>query len=363
MQSKHSKQIDELIWLCKQAGERFDLIQGAGGNASVRTADETLIVKSSGTILSALGPDTGLSHLQNIELLALLKHLATTSDAIPLSELEKAADAGTKAALVEGGKPSIETLMHAMLGPFTLHTHPIAVTSLVCRTNWRDTAQDILPEAIVVPYLTPGISLALALRNLLANRGEQPVSRNTVVLLENHGLVVAGPDARAVMTETNNIVEKIEIRLGFTLRHYADVSILADLVSRTCNNNFCAYLIEDIVLQNAVLQHRELFFKAPVFPDYAVYLGATAINLAELNDAEPILLYFKTNGHAPRVVLNKNRLFLIGLNIRKCREMEEILKAHILTLINTSASAAQSLSPAEIAHLNNWDAEKFRQKL
>ncbi|MGH9550594.1 MAG: class II aldolase/adducin family protein, partial [Terriglobales bacterium] len=77
-----STRIKELTWLCRRAGERFDLVQAAGGNASFRSADETLTVKGSGVALSAVTEDSGFAVMDNRSLLDLLHEMSGQRTAV-----------------------------------------------------------------------------------------------------------------------------------------------------------------------------------------------------------------------------------------------------------------------------------------
>ncbi len=69
------------------------------------------------------------------------------------------------------------------------------------------------------------------------------------------------------------------------------------------------------------------------------------------------------HGDYPKVVLHDNMIFFIADSIRKAREIEEVLKFHLITMTNNDDGRINYLSKSEIQYLNNWDAEKYRQKL
>ena len=61
------KNIKELVTISKYFGQRFDLIQSAGGNISVKF-DDMMLIKSSGIILSDLTENYGYSIINNKKL-------------------------------------------------------------------------------------------------------------------------------------------------------------------------------------------------------------------------------------------------------------------------------------------------------
>jgi hypothetical protein len=64
----------------------------------------------------------------------------------------------------------------------------------------------------------------------------------------------------------------------------------------------------------------------------------------------------------PKVIVFEDHLFLIGANVKKCKESEEVLKSHVLTL-STATPNVQFLANDELKYLMNWDAEKYRQRI
>lgn len=353
--------MQELIWLCKRAGERFDLVQAAGGNASMRTASEELVVKGSGVALSAVTVDAGFATLDNTALLKLLDDLRANASngkdsTSAKTELERLANEGTERAKKSGTKPSIETLLHTLLGPFTLHTHPLAVTSLVCRSDWKELARELFPHAGLIPYVTPGVRLALAIYDAIETATSQSAAR--VLFLENHGLVVAAKDVKTVMDTTNAIVGTLNEELNLDLQRFAVVNTVSDLINKACRTDLCAYLVEDPELKSA----QALAAAPPAFPDQAVYAGPSGLVLDTLADSRPVTQYVNLYGHPPKVVLHEGKIFIMGDNIRKCRDAEEVLKAHVMTL-RTAPSVMKFLEHEEVEYLLQWDAEKYRQRL
>ena len=74
--------------------------------------------------------------------------------------------------------------------------------------------------------------------------------------------------------------------------------------------------------------------------------------------------YVERYGQLPRVILYKasiDHLFIVSENMRRCRDIEQVLKAHALTLLSASIPQVQFLQDDELIYLMNWEAEKYRQ--
>lgn len=166
-----------------------DFVQGSGGNVSVKDKDFKLIlVKSSGTVLSKVLNDEDY-------VLYSLKD-------------EK---------LITNGKPSIEALMHYILGRYVIHSHPILVGALVCAREAPVLLADIFCkcgfEWHFIPYISPGLDLKNEIQSLILNKKIGPYGE-VVLFLGNHGLVVSGSSIDSVIALHEKCLSIISNRIG-----------------------------------------------------------------------------------------------------------------------------------------------------
>ena len=68
------KEINSLIKISKYAGERFDLVQSAGGNSSIKLKNGTMLIKSSGVTLSDLNFNFGFTKVNNKKIKLILNN-------------------------------------------------------------------------------------------------------------------------------------------------------------------------------------------------------------------------------------------------------------------------------------------------
>jgi len=355
-----SAALSGLVHICRKSGERFDLVQAGGGNASFRSADQRLYVKGSGLMLSEV-TDRSFAELDNNALLEVVSDLSQRWENLPYSELEKIAQEATMKACRNEQRPSIEALSHAVLGPFTLHTHPVAVMSLVCRPDWQSRAREILPSAHLLPYTTPGILLALSLYTV--SHGAFAFDAPMIALIQNHGLFVAARSAEESFEVTNYVVETISAGLGMNLSRYVICNEVSNLVFAATGIELCAYLCGDAELIELIKVRPEAVLCRSAVPDHAVYCGPDALVLESLDDQRPIVDYVEAYRQAPKVVLFGSHLFFLGANVRKCMEVQEVLKAHALALKEIlPLTPVHHLEQSEVARLLNWEAERYRQQ-
>ncbi len=110
-------------------------------------------------------------------------------------------------AAVDGGVPSIEAPLHAMLPyRYVAHLHPALVNGMVCGKDGEAIAQKLFPGAPYVAYRAPGVTLAQCMRRAIAACPEAP----KVVFLKNHGVVVAADDPSEIDAMYSDMLAKLE---------------------------------------------------------------------------------------------------------------------------------------------------------
>lgn len=212
---------DALLELSHELGreERRFAILGEG-NTSTRLSEGTFAVKASGSQLGALSRP-GLAHCRLAPVLDLFQTPNASDDEIEAALLSaRVSD--------EERKPSTEALFHAYLlsldgVEFVGHTHPEAVNALLASPHAENFAvKRLFPDQIVccgarsvlVPYVHPGVPLALAIRDgvqeHIAAFGETP----RLVLLRNHGLIALGKTPQAVLAGTLMAEKAARVFLG-----------------------------------------------------------------------------------------------------------------------------------------------------
>ena len=190
------------------------------GNTSTRLSDEEFAVKASGSSLSNLSRG-GVALCRTQSVLDLFNSPNASDDEIERVLLAARQSEGER-------KPSTEALFHAYLlsldgVEFVGHTHPEAVNALLCSPHAQNFAlKRLFPDQIVccgatsplVPYVHPGVPLALAIKEHveahIARFNEIP----RLVLLENHGLIALGKTPGAVLAATRMAEKAARIFLG-----------------------------------------------------------------------------------------------------------------------------------------------------
>ena len=349
----------DFVKISRYAGSRFDLVQASGGNTSVKLDGERLLIKASGVHLSEVNVQEGYVSVQYPKIIEILnkKDLSSISTK---SEREAAATRLVMAATQAIGasnRASIEVFLHAMLRRFVLHTHPLAVNMIVCQTNWRQYLKTNFPDALLVPYATPGIELGVLLSSSLNTQDVGCESIPKVIFLQNHGLIINSESIEEVVQLTEEVVLGCEKICGLDLSKYREATKLNEFLG----GELVCILSEDRELDTLLQTGSHPTFHKPSVPDTFVFCGVEPLYLEDLNSQTPLREYNKKFHDTPKVVILNGKHYFIAKNIKKAKEVEDVYKAHILVLAQMKQNCAY-LSDSEFAYLGNWEAEKYRQQ-
>jgi hypothetical protein len=105
------------------------------------------------------------------------------------------------------------------------------------------------------------------------------------------------------------------------------------------------------------------------FPDAVVFFGVETINLKSSSDKNTLdlldnhLSAYKTKYlDYPRLIIFDEALYFVGESIKKCMELQDVLKIQ-KTIDDTLSHKRVVLTEAQSLALLNWEAEKFRKNL
>lgn len=207
----------ELDVICKLSqfyGSDPSIVLAGGGNTSCKV-DGHLYVKASGTSLATITPE-GFAKMDS----AKLDQLVETE----LDSEREAREAQYKAAILEarteperGQRPSVEVLLHNIIpSTYVVHSHATLVNTLTCHQDGQKLAEEIFGEEIIwLPYVDPGYILAKELKRCLQEYQTKTGSTDfKAILMANHGLIIAGNDPETIRANTEDVLSRIEARLG-----------------------------------------------------------------------------------------------------------------------------------------------------
>lgn len=338
------------IKISKYAGMREDLVQAGGGNSSYKCSEKEMVIKASGYQLTDVCENEGY---------AIVDYEVIKQEFLSVNNLDEIDEKRVKSIMdksfISGGKPSIETFLHAVSGKYTLHTHPIVVNILATRDKGMEFLQGLFPEALIVPYATPGVQLARAYFEAYNKKNIHDSNDIDIVFLQNHGLVVSGNTPDEVINKTETVTKKIETELGIDYLDYHNLTKLW--------NFFNDEIVWKVTDENIIKYYKENGkWMSNFCPDCVVFLGKAFLKLEDRDIVHQIEEYYAKYGK-PVVLEYNNCLYILADNVKKAFEIQSVLSFSAQVSKNNCGYLLNYLSEQEQNYLLNWDAEKFRRSI
>ena len=337
-----SAEFDALLALSERIGRDPALVQGPGGNTSIKR-DGIMTIKASGTWL-AQARERPI--MVPVRLDPLLQAIAEDEPSTETSQaFVVAADNPLQL------RPSIETTMHAVLPQrVVVHVHCVETIAWAAREDARQALESRLAgfDWVFVPYARPGRPLTKA---ILANYR----AGADVIILGNHGLVVAA--------ETVAEAEALLAAVSERLRLPARPAPAFDASALTAAAAGSSYRPADDPLVHALASDPLRFLIAAAgsyYPDHVIFLGPAAVALAEGHRADEMAAL------AGRPTLPMLLVEGAGVLMREDATPGAQAMARCLSDVTGRVSAhirLRRFSAVEEDALTNWDAEKYRQAL
>ncbi|MGP1397305.1 MAG: class II aldolase/adducin family protein [Inquilinaceae bacterium] len=322
------------------------LVQGAGGNTSLKTDGGTLWIKASGTwLMHAETQDI----MVPVALEPLRRALGRNDPAA-----EKAQDFVDRARNPSDLRPSIETTVHAVLPQkVVVHVHCVETIAVAVRTD----AVSLLEKRLsglawaFVPYVRPGLPLS----RWMSERMSGDV---TVVVLGNHGLVVAADS----VDEAADLLADVSRRLTQPARPAPppDIGTLQGLAAGSAYG-----LPADPAAHGAATDPLSARIAAggSLYPDHVIFLGAGSVVARPGEAAEAVRARVAERGGTDPV-----SILVPGKGVLMHRDAGAGAQALARCLADVTArvpadAPLRYFTAEEDGELLNWDAEKYRQSL
>ncbi|UCG57085.1 MAG: class II aldolase [Phycisphaerales bacterium] len=210
----------ELIRISNETGGDPTLVQGGGGNTSVKTADgQYMYIKASGTALKDMNERQGWRRLR-LDLarsVVLDKSLAKMPpqrrEPEVVNRLLLACDDNIKTV----ARPSVEAHLHAWLDKCVIHLHPSAAGAYHNAKNGRAKLEkpfkdEPLPP-LWVPYTDPGYLLAKRIARLVDRYQGQFGKGPAILFLAKHGLFITERTAAGALRLVRRVISRCNSKL------------------------------------------------------------------------------------------------------------------------------------------------------
>jgi len=242
--------------LSYELGSDIDLVQGAGGNSSIKVNATQMLIKGSGKWMSdSLSEEIFVS----VDRQAIMQDLENSS----LQELSAYVNVGSI-------KPSIETLMHVTIPyKYTFHLHCLRSIANICLKNINFEKLNSLPYPnILIEYNAPGADLANKILEGIAESDIPP----KIYFLKNHGIILSSNQIDEI-EEMLNSLEALFPAQTHMLEHQSD-GMDTDILPDEKIQDFClvkSSSFKKFCLDKSMLQNLS---QGILYPDHVVFLGA-----------------------------------------------------------------------------------------
>ncbi len=375
--------LQELINISRYFGANPDFILEGGGNTSVKS-DHHLYIKASGVALADITAG-GFVKLERKALVRILEKEypedAQKREAEVLKDLLTA-----RSAEHSNKRPSVETLLHDLLPQrYVVHSHPAMVNALTCARNGKDEAELLFgTRALWIPSLKPGLTLALTLKKTLAeySRLNQPPPQ--IILLQNHGMVIAADSPEKIKEITCSLIDKIESRItrkpdyayAPSACDHERVTLIAPVIRtlllKENQGSICVFHTNKEIA--GLVRSRKDFkpLSSAFTPDHIVYSGHRALFIPAASNMEEqyqtitagLTAYIQENGCNPRVIAIQDLGIFTWGNSKKEADaaFALFLDATAIAAYAESFGGYQFMDPELITFIREWEAETFRKK-
>jgi rhamnose utilization protein RhaD (predicted bifunctional aldolase and dehydrogenase) len=380
-----NKALADLIRISNETGIDPSLVQGGGGNTSVKTEDDQyMYIKASGTALKDMNAKQGWRRLR-LDLarsVVLDKSLAKMPprrrETEVVNRLLRACDDKIKAK----ARPSVEAHLHAWLDKCVIHLHPSAAGAYHnAKKGWAKLEKlfkdDKLPP-LWVPYTDPGFMLARKIARLVEGYQERYSKSPAILFLHKHGLFITAKTADGALWLVRNVIKRCN---GPLIQPKA---ASAKSISQQKINDY--KLCIEQAYSKALKKHQQIWYyyndaiadflnqknakkmlTGSLTPDELVYANGAAMWVDKC-DSQSIAGRLKQQIQKGKKPATAFLVKDIGLFVAGTEKIAPTVRDIVLysLFIRTNANrmgGILTLNRRQEDFINNWESEAFRKKL
>ena len=380
------KALLDLVRISRAVGGDSYLVQGGGGNTSVKTKDgKYMYIKASGTPLGEMNRRKGWRKLHLDSVLSIIKDKSVQQMDVQAREAEVVHRllAACRDTVIGNTRPSVEAHLHAFLGKCVIHLHPSAVLAFLNAKNGKtrllQSFKDQKPPALWVPYAAPGFSLAKKISKLIGDYQKRFSQKPSILFLEKHGLIVSAnsPDSalrliRMIAARCKNRLKQSKIAktksVDRTIINRAKQVIHRAFLEATGRNVTISYFYDNHIATFLKEKNAPEMLRPPALtPDELLYANGPAMWL-EKPDEKKIVR--KITGQLDRNVrltvaflIKDVGLFIVSTPATAHTIRDIVLSSFVIRANALRMGGIVSLTKAQRDFINHWEADAFRWKV
>jgi len=389
------KALSELIRISNTVGKDSSLVQGGGGNTSVKTADgKYMYIKASGTALKDMNGRKGWRRVRLDSVLSIIEDKSIVKLGTHAREIEVvnrlllACDDQVTAV----ARPSVEAHLHGYLDKCVIHLHPSSVGAYANAKNGKAELERLFKTETLpplwVPYTDPGFMLARRIARLVNHYQKQHGKKPPIMVLDRHGLFVSaeGADAalrlvRKVINRCNSKLKRLktqacprakrrDTRLKTKPPLARDIAAAKSTIRKaffeaTGERATISYFCDDELAAFWRQKDAQKMLAAGVLtPDELVYANGPAMWVGTQNIAKRLTQQIKKGEKHSVAFLVKNVGLFVAGERKIAKTVRDIVAYSIFIRTNAKRMGGiRSLNKRQRDFINKWEAEAFRKKL
>ncbi len=375
-----------MIKISNATGKDSTLVQGGGGNTSVKTDDgKYMYIKASGTALKDMNRQTGWRRIRLDSVLSIIKDKSIgqldtyARETEVVNRLLLACDDDVSAE----ARPSVEAHLHAFLDKCVIHLHPAVVLAYACakdgRTELEKLFKDYRPPPLWVPYADPGLSLAKKSARLIDGYQKRFGQKPVILFLQKHGLLISANSSDAALKLLRKVINRCAAELKrpkSSKIKTASQKVIADIKLRirraifqtTAQYVIISYFYDDVIAAFCCQKNaQKMLLPGALIPDELIYANGPPMWVEDCDSkkiASRLTLLIKDGTKPPASFLVKGKGLFVAGTVKIAPTVRNI--AENTFFIRTNASrfgGILGLSKTEQDFINQWEAEAFRKRL
>jgi rhamnose utilization protein RhaD (predicted bifunctional aldolase and dehydrogenase) len=378
--------LSQLIRISKKVGKDNTLVQGGGGNTSVKTADgKHMYIKASGMALKDMSKSRGWRRMRLDSVLLIVKdksiaRLETHAREIEVvNRLLLACDdkvTGT-------ARPSVEAHLHGFLDKCVIHLHPSAAGAFVNAKNGKAMLEILFKTETIpplwVPYTDPGSTLAKKIASLVGNYQKQFGKKPAILFLHKHGLFITTGSADTALRLVHKVIKRCNSKLrqpragkikSVSQEKIKEIKpcIRRAFFEATGEQATISYFndneIADFMAQKDA---KEMLAAGVLTPDELVYSNGPAMWVEQIETADiakRLTLQIKKGEKHSVAFLVKNVGLFVASKKKVAQTVRDIVAYSAFIRSNAKRMGGIcSLNKRQRDFINKWEAEAFRKKV
>ncbi len=383
----------ELIRISNETGVDPALVQGGGGNTSVKTEDgQYMYIKASGTALKDMNAKEGWRRLR----LDLARSVVQDNSLAKMEPQRREPEVVNRLLLACDDKiktearPSVEAHLHAWLDKCVIHLHPSAAgayhNAKSGRAKLEELFKDENPPPLWVPYTDPGYMLARRIAQMVERYQRQFGKSPAILFLHKHGLFITAKSADAAL----RLVRRVINRCNATLRQpkasiakpvgRQEISDMKLCIERayfetTGERASIWHYYNDPIADFLRQKDAKKMLSGSLTPDELVYANGPAMWVEMPRSGRALEGTYRSIAKRVRRQIERGRkpsaAFLVrgvGLFVAGTQKIAPTVRDIVLYSIFIRTNAHRmggilTLNKHQEDFINNWESEAFRKKL